>query len=135
MYHYSVICRDSRLPVNVMSLEQEASINNIIAMEFEDAKEMFRIVRCGEPKQSEMDAASLALDGTVTLELALYPKSVSSGIGCGWRPAVFEYFPGRRILRGWSLRARCGHVVQHHDWETIALCKDCAEDLRRNLGL
>lgn len=91
---------------------------------------MYRIVRCEDPKETELDAAFLAINGRATLELELYKPLVPSGLGCGWKPAVFLYIPGQDAKPRRGLGVRCGHVLYNHShWEVIGLCKDCAKNL------
>lgn len=128
MFHYSVACREKPFPYNVLSLEQKAAVNNIICSD--DIMEMYRIARCEEPKKTQLDAAMLAINGRATLELELYKALVPSGLGCGWKPAVFAYSPeqGAKPRRG--LGVRCGHVLySHSNWEVVGLCKDCVKNL------
>jgi hypothetical protein len=67
--HYSVVGLQEPGGMNVLSLEQKTLVGNILR--FEETGQQYRVVCCEDPLPTEFDAACLAINGRVSLRVAL----------------------------------------------------------------
>lgn len=71
-HHYSIEGLEEPDSINVLSLEQKASVGNLLKSE--RTGNVYRVVRCNEPKDQQLDAGVLAINYEFTLNVVLVKR-------------------------------------------------------------
>lgn len=68
-YHYAVRSLQEPGQINVVSLAAKAEVGQELT--FDDTGDRYKVVWCDEPKDTELEAANLVVNDSVTLRVEL----------------------------------------------------------------
>jgi hypothetical protein len=68
-FHYSAAGFQEPVDINVMSLEQKSAVGNLI--KWDETGNVYRVIECRDPFESELEAGSAAIEGSITMKVEL----------------------------------------------------------------
>jgi hypothetical protein len=71
-FHYSAVGFQEPVDVNVVSLEQKSAVDNLI--NWDETGNVYRVIECRDPFESEQEAGSAAIRGSITMKVTLVSR-------------------------------------------------------------